>query len=483
MTQTYATKNTVDYRTCVQQELRLAKFSHGLWAGLFPFTNVFAVQTKNKDGGGRKLTITYKGNHVDVSMSDIDVNKLHHMEYANGSTSWNSLSLRYEDLVLQIRNLKIGKEMWETIKTRNLGADRVKETRLQTLIMDFENLKMSDNDNIDAYAVKLSGIASKSATLGEVMSEHNLVKKFLTSLPRYFIHIVVALDQVLDLKTNWFEDVVGRLKAYEERVKQEDKVNDSQEKLLYVRPEYPNYNNDLSEGRGRGSYSRGHGRGRGQGDGRGNSQNQDTLFQNALNETETMKLTLMRHNRKVCIMKKNIVHGGTIHGTIHVTVAATVPGQTLHQVIMHIPIRKNIPENDEEDEYGSDDTPILIARLETIRLLIALIAGKGWKIHHLEVKTDFLNVSQGKDCVEIKQERYARKILKEAGMDDCIANICLMELGIKLSKAEDEPEVEATQYRKMVGCLRYLLHTRPYLTYSVSVVSRYMQSPRTSHAR
>ncbi|GKA78448.1 uncharacterized mitochondrial protein-like protein [Tanacetum coccineum] len=94
-----------------------------------------------------------------------------------------------------------------------------------------------------------------------------------------------------------------------------------------------------------------------------------------------------------------------------------------------------------------------------------------------------IEVSQGKDCVEIKQERYARKILKEAGMEDCNATSYPMEKDFKLSKAEDETEVEATQYRKVVGCLRYLLHTRPDLTYSVGVVSRYMQSPRESHAR
>ncbi|GJZ41561.1 pol polyprotein, partial [Tanacetum coccineum] len=61
-----------------------------------------------------------------------------------------------KDLVLQIGNLKTGKEMWEAIKTRNLGVDRVKEARLQTLITEFENLKMADNDSIDAYAAKLS---------------------------------------------------------------------------------------------------------------------------------------------------------------------------------------------------------------------------------------------------------------------------------------------------------------------------------------
>ncbi|GJT70411.1 ribonuclease H-like domain-containing protein [Tanacetum coccineum] len=70
--------------------------------------------------------------------------------------------------------------------------------------------------------------------------EHKLVKKFLTSLPRRFVHIVAALEKVLDLKTTGFEDVVGRLKAYEERVKEEDKANDPQENLLYARTEYSN---------------------------------------------------------------------------------------------------------------------------------------------------------------------------------------------------------------------------------------------------
>ncbi|GKD13637.1 hypothetical protein Tco_1198044 [Tanacetum coccineum] len=85
--------------------------------------------------------------------------------------------------------------MWEAIKTRNLWADPVKEARLQTLITEFENLKMSDNDSIDAYAAKLWGIASMSATLGEVMLELKLVKKFITSLLIRFIHIMVAIEQ------------------------------------------------------------------------------------------------------------------------------------------------------------------------------------------------------------------------------------------------------------------------------------------------
>jgi hypothetical protein len=41
--------------------------------------------------------------------------------------------------------------------------------------------------------------------------------------------------------------------------------------------------------------------------------------------------------------------------------------------------------------------------------------------------------------------------------------------------------VDATEYRSIVGALRYLIHTRPDLTHSVSYVSRFMAEPREDH--
>ncbi|GKD63368.1 hypothetical protein Tco_1305476 [Tanacetum coccineum] len=59
-------------------------------------------------------------------------------------------------------------------------------------------------------------------------------------------------------------------------------------------------------------------------------------------------------------------------------------------------------------------------------------------------QTSCIKGSQEKDCVKIKKERYALKILKEASMEDCNATLCPMESGLKLSKAQDELEIEAT---------------------------------------
>lgn len=107
---------------------------------------------------------------------------------------------------------------------------------MQTLSIEFDKLKMKDGDTIDTFAGKLSEITSKSASLGEIIEEPKIVKKFLKSLPRKkFVHMVASLEQMLDLKTTSFEDIVGRMKAYEERISEEEEEPcDESNKLMYA---------------------------------------------------------------------------------------------------------------------------------------------------------------------------------------------------------------------------------------------------------
>jgi hypothetical protein len=56
-----------------------------------------------------------------------------------------------------------------------------------------------------------------------------------------------------------------------------------------------------------------------------------------------------------------------------------------------------------------------------------------------------------------------------------------MEERLKLSRDSTTEEVDATQYRRIVGSLRYLVHTRPDLAYSVGYVSLFQQRPTTEH--
>lgn len=148
--------------------------------------------------------------------------------------------------------------------------------------------------------------------------------------------------------------------------------------------------------------------------------------------------------------------------------------------------------------------PSLYQRKENNQLLIVavyvddlLVTGSNLKLIHefkQEMATKFemsdlgrltyylgIGVSQYAGGITLSQERYALKILEEAGMSEC--NLCHipMEPNLKLSKGPNEKRVSEKEYRRSIGCLRYLLHTRPDLSFVVGMLSRYMQEPRESH--
>ncbi|XP_074328340.1 secreted RxLR effector protein 161-like [Apium graveolens] len=56
-----------------------------------------------------------------------------------------------------------------------------------------------------------------------------------------------------------------------------------------------------------------------------------------------------------------------------------------------------------------------------------------------------------------------------------------MEERLQLHKDEDGKPVDPTQFKSMVGGLRYLVHTRPDIRFAVGIVSRYMERPTVLH--
>jgi hypothetical protein len=92
-----------------------------------------------------------------------------------------------------------------------------------------------------------------------------------------------------------------------------------------------------------------------------------------------------------------------------------------------------------------------------------------------------LEVNQTTAGITISQGAYATKILEAAELAGCNASVTPMETRLKLSKFSTEPAVDATEYRRIVGALRYLVNTRPDLAYAVGYVSRFMEKPTTEH--
>ncbi|XP_071687108.1 uncharacterized protein [Rutidosis leptorrhynchoides] len=171
-----------------------------------------------------------------------------------------------EDILLQVAKHNDAKDVWEAIKTRYLGADRVQKARLQTLRSELEMLKMKENESMNDFSGKISGIVAKFKSLGSNLEEEVVVRKLLNSSPKKYLPIIASIEQYSDLEKMSFEEAVGRVKAYEERLKSHDERGDGQ--LLYASGEHDGKQGGRGRGRGRGlgRGERGRGRGSGQGD-------------------------------------------------------------------------------------------------------------------------------------------------------------------------------------------------------------------------
>nr|GEV10584.1 zinc finger, CCHC-type [Tanacetum cinerariifolium] len=140
-----------------------------------------------------------------------------------------------EEQLLQITKHKTAKAIWDALKIRHIGEEKVQQARLQTLKSDFEMLHMKEDET---KAVKI-----------EIL--HMIVFVFARSGSRSYLQIVASIEQYSDLSEVTLEEAVGRLKTYEGRIKyKKGKQVDNQEKLMFTRHE------------NKGKYFRGHGRGK-----------------------------------------------------------------------------------------------------------------------------------------------------------------------------------------------------------------------------
>ncbi|XP_066323310.1 uncharacterized mitochondrial protein AtMg00810-like [Miscanthus floridulus] len=88
-----------------------------------------------------------------------------------------------------------------------------------------------------------------------------------------------------------------------------------------------------------------------------------------------------------------------------------------------------------------------------------------------------IEVRQRKEALMLGQSAYASKLVEWSGMAECKPCVTPMEEQLELMKASTTVKVDATLYQSIVGVLRYLVHTRPNIAFTVGYVSRFMEDP------
>ena len=81
----------------------------------------------------------------------------------------------------------------------------------------------------------------------------------------------------------------------------------------------------------------------------------------------------------------------------------------------------------------------------------------------------------------ISQRKYTLDILTDTGMLNCKPVNTPMDPNVKLVPSHGKPLRDPGRYRRLVGKLNYLTITRPDISFLVSVVCQFLQSPYDSH--
>ncbi|KAB2608513.1 hypothetical protein D8674_011681 [Pyrus ussuriensis x Pyrus communis] len=127
-------------------------------------------------------------------------------------------------------------------------------------------------------------------------------------------------------------------------------------------------------------------------------------------------------------------------------------------------------------DYNETYAPV--ARLDTIRTLIALAAQKSWKMYQLDVKSAFLNGVLQEECGFKKSLSEPTLYIKARGEDILIVSIYVDDIVYtakivstplvateKISKDDGSGSASDELYRSIVGSLLYLTATRPDIIY------------------
>ena len=136
-----------------------------------------------------------------------------------------------EDILMQVSTKPTAREVWEALKTRFVGADRVRTARLATLKGEFDSLIMADGDALDEFAGKISAMAAWFASLWSTLDDAGMVKKLLDSVPDRLYPAVAGIEQFCDVADMPFEEALGRLKAFDERSRRRAQLSGGQGSL------------------------------------------------------------------------------------------------------------------------------------------------------------------------------------------------------------------------------------------------------------
>ncbi|XP_075075571.1 uncharacterized protein LOC142162759 [Nicotiana tabacum] len=139
----------------------------------------------------------------------------------------------------RISTCDTAKEIWEVLQTAHEGTTQVKQSKIDILTIEYELLKMRDDESIQDMHTRFTSIINELHSFDKTIPRNKLVRKILNFLPNSWESKVNVIAESEDLQELTIEELIGNLKTYELKRKiNNERREPKKEKNLVLKADY-----------------------------------------------------------------------------------------------------------------------------------------------------------------------------------------------------------------------------------------------------
>ncbi|XP_034197379.1 uncharacterized protein LOC117612848 [Prunus dulcis] len=121
-----------------------------------------------------------------------------------------------------IQHIPNAKQAWDKLRVVHEGDDQVRTLKLQMVLAQFEELRMSETESISEFYGRVEMITNEAMSLGQPIDELLVVQKILRVLPSRFRAKKTTIMEVQNLNEIKLGKLIGKLKTYEMELNMEE---------------------------------------------------------------------------------------------------------------------------------------------------------------------------------------------------------------------------------------------------------------------
>lgn len=110
------------------------------------------------------------------------------------------------------------KEAWDSIRVMRVGVDRVRKSKAQLLLRQYDAIEFKEGESVEDFSLRLNNLVTTLATLGAPIEESKVVQKFLNAVPEHLQQIALSIETLLDVEELSLEEVTGRRRNAEDKL-------------------------------------------------------------------------------------------------------------------------------------------------------------------------------------------------------------------------------------------------------------------------